>query len=84
MSYLDAASAARIAAALHALDQEIAAAGVPVDLRDALIIQLAARRWDERMRSERTAQWQRDGGPPPARPTSDVAPAGRQRRRGAR
>lgn len=54
MSGVDAA-AARIGAALQALEQEIAAAGIPLAFREAFIITLVARRRDEWFWRDRVA-----------------------------
>ncbi|MGH3614101.1 MAG: hypothetical protein ACRDRK_16215 [Pseudonocardia sp.] len=51
------AAAARIAAAVAALDAELAAAGVPVDARETVLIGLFARLRDERTRPAREAHW---------------------------
>jgi hypothetical protein len=58
MDGINAAAATRIADALLALEREIAAAGIPVDAREDLIVLLAARRREERLRRDRVG-WRR-------------------------
>lgn len=56
MSWIDAAGAARIAAALVALETELATTGIPVAYRGTVVIELLARRRDERFWRERAAK----------------------------
>lgn len=70
------AAAARIAAAVIALDAELAGAGVPVAERETVLIVLFARLRDERTRPAREARWQAIAAQHAGTGTDDLAKRG--------